>query len=62
MDNAAKEKPYKSPARKLVRFFEKSRDQWKSKHHQAGLMKRGQKQASFQKWPDTIFVPGDYHG
>ena len=35
MDNAAKEKPYKSPARKLVRFFEKSRDQWKSKHHQA---------------------------
>ena len=35
MDNAAKDKPYKSPARKLIRFFEKSRDQWKSKHHQA---------------------------
>jgi chromosome segregation ATPase len=35
MDNAAKDKPYKSPARKLVRFFEKSRDQWKSKHHEA---------------------------
>ena len=29
---------------------------------ETGLMKRGQKQASFQKWPDTIFVPGDYHG
>jgi chromosome segregation ATPase len=35
MDNAAKDKTYKSPARKLVRFFEKSRDQWKSKHHKA---------------------------
>lgn len=28
-------KIYKSPRRKLVRFFEKSRDQWKTKHHQA---------------------------
>jgi chromosome segregation ATPase len=25
------ETPYKSPQRKLVRFFEKSRDQWKTK-------------------------------
>jgi len=33
MDNAAKDKTYKSPVRKLVRFFENSRDQWKSKHH-----------------------------
>ena len=33
MDNATKDKTYKSPARKLVRFFENSRDQWKSKHH-----------------------------
>lgn len=28
-----KEREYRSPARKLVRFFEKSRDQWKAKHH-----------------------------
>jgi len=28
-------KTCKSPRRKLVRFFEKSRDQWKTKHHQA---------------------------
>jgi predicted nuclease with TOPRIM domain len=35
MDNAAKEKTYTSPIRKLARFFEKSRDQWKLKHHQA---------------------------
>ena len=31
----AKDKPYKSPIRKLVHFFENSRDQWKAKHHQA---------------------------
>jgi len=35
MDNVAKDKTYKSPVRKLVHFFEKSRDQWKSKHHTA---------------------------
>ena len=29
------ERAYKSPQRKLVRFFEKSRDQWKQKHHAA---------------------------
>ena len=28
-------KVYKSPQRKLVRFFEKSRDQWKAKCHEA---------------------------
>ena len=27
------EREYRSPMRKLVRFFEKSRDQWKAKHH-----------------------------
>lgn len=32
MDNIPKSKTYKSPRRKLVRFFEKSRDQWKAKH------------------------------
>ncbi len=35
MDNTAKDKTYKSPLRKLVRFFEKSRNQWKAKHQQA---------------------------
>ncbi len=29
--NERKEQSYKSPIRKLVRFFEKSRDQWKAK-------------------------------
>jgi len=29
--NERAEKTYKSPRRKLVRFFEKSRDQWKAK-------------------------------
>jgi len=28
-------KNYKSPPRKLVRFFEQSRDQWKAKHREA---------------------------
>lgn len=32
MPIAAKDKTYKSPIRKLAHFFEKSRDQWKSKH------------------------------
>ena len=35
MTDSSKGKIYKSPRRKLVRFFEKSRDQWKTKHHQA---------------------------
>lgn len=35
MANSSPPKSYKSPRRKLVRFFEKSRDQWKAKHHQA---------------------------
>jgi peptidoglycan hydrolase CwlO-like protein len=34
MDNTSGNKTYTSPVRKLVRFFEKSRDQWKAKHHQ----------------------------
>jgi hypothetical protein len=29
--NASETKPYKSPRRKLVTFFEKSRNQWKTK-------------------------------
>jgi len=35
MTDSSHGKTYKSPRRKLVRFFEKSRDQWKTKHHQA---------------------------
>lgn len=35
MPDSSEAKTYKSPRRKLVRFFEKSRDQWKTKHHQA---------------------------
>lgn len=35
MTDPALGKTYKSPRRKLVRFFEKSRDQWKTKHQQA---------------------------
>lgn len=34
MTDSSHGKTYKSPRRKLVRFFEKSRDQWKTKHHQ----------------------------
>lgn len=30
---AAMELAYKSPVTKLLRFFEASRDQWKTKHH-----------------------------
>jgi uncharacterized protein (DUF3084 family) len=30
----AREMEYVSPPRKLVRFFESSRNQWKAKHHQ----------------------------
>jgi chromosome segregation ATPase len=31
MKSATKDKVYTSPVRKLARFFEKSRDQWKAK-------------------------------
>src|SRR3972149_11003717 len=34
MLNAKTGMAYKSPLRKLARFFEQSRDQWKAKHHQ----------------------------
>ena len=33
MKNIPTAKIHKSPPKKLVRFFEKSRDQWKTKHH-----------------------------
>ncbi len=48
MGNTAGNKTYTSPVRKLVRFFEKSRDQWKSKHHQLKtLVKRQQNRMRF---------------
>jgi len=35
MKKESEAKSYKSPQRKLVRFFEKSRNQWKTKCHKA---------------------------
>jgi len=35
MKSAKNDKVYKSPKRKLVRFFEKSRDNWKRKYKEA---------------------------
>ena len=35
MQSATKDKVYRSPVRKLARFFEKSRDQWKAKCREA---------------------------
>src|SRR4030042_2354537 len=35
MRSATKDKEYRSPVRKLARFFEKSRDQWKAKCREA---------------------------
>jgi hypothetical protein len=35
MEEVKEEKVYKSPRRKLVKFFEKSRDQWKEKCREA---------------------------
>ena len=43
MMNERAEKTYKSPRRKLVRFFEKSRDQWKAKCLQAKATAKGLK-------------------
>jgi hypothetical protein len=41
--NERDEKIYKSPLRKLVRFFEKSRDQWKAKCLEAKATAKGLK-------------------
>lgn len=38
MKSVTKDKVYKSPVRKLARFFEKSRDQWKAKCREAKAM------------------------
>jgi len=39
--NERKAKTHKSPARKLVRFFENSRDQWKAKCLEAKATSKG---------------------
>ncbi len=39
--NERKAKTYKSPIKKLVRFFEKSRDQWKAKCLEAKATAKG---------------------
>ena len=41
--NERKAKTYKSPTSKLVRFFEKSRDQWKAKCLEAKATAKGLK-------------------
>ena len=41
--NERKAKTYKSPVKKLVRFFEKSRDQWKAKCLEAKATAKGLK-------------------
>ena len=41
--NERKAKTYKSPVRKLVRFFKKSRDQWKAKCLEAKATAKGLK-------------------
>jgi histidinol-phosphate/aromatic aminotransferase/cobyric acid decarboxylase-like protein len=41
--NERAEKTYKSPLRKLVQFFEKSRDQWKAKCLEAKATAKGLK-------------------
>jgi chromosome segregation ATPase len=53
-------KPYKSPQRKLVKFFERSRDQWKGKCREAkaGLKTFKKKlrgvQARQQRWKSRV--------
>ena len=48
MDRTSGNKTYTSPTRKLVRFFEKSRDQWKAKHHQLKVaLKRQENRVRF---------------
>jgi len=66
MDNPStkmsKQKSYKSPVRKLLKFFEKSRDNWKEKYQ---ITKKENKQlkdklrvleASKQKWKSEAMI------
>ena len=60
MESAVKDKTYKSPVRKLARFFEKSRDQWKAKHRRAkASVKRLKNRARFldqskEQWKSRV--------
>lgn len=60
MDDARNDKSYKSPARKLICFFEKSRDQWKSKHHKvkAGVKRLNNRvrflEKSKRQWKERV--------
>ncbi len=48
MSQASQHKLYKSPQRKLVQFFEKSRNQWKTKYFETkSVMKRLQNRIRF---------------
>jgi predicted nuclease with TOPRIM domain len=63
MQSAVKDKTYKSPVRKLARFFEKSRDQWKSKHRRTkASVKRLKNRVRFldkskEQWKSRVQEP-----
>lgn len=54
MSVATQGRDYKSPLRKLVRFFESSRDKWKAKHHQLKVeaKRQGNAKAALQRSRD----------
>jgi uncharacterized protein YlxW (UPF0749 family) len=60
MKSAQTGRTYKSPPRKLAQFFEKSRDQWKSKYWEAKkLVKRLQNRVRFlekskERWKSRV--------
>lgn len=57
----SKENNYKTPLTKLVKFFKKSRDDWKAKHHARKKENKRLKNkirflsSSKQKWKDEAF-------
>ena len=60
MKSATKDKVYRSPVRKLARFFEKSRDQWKAKYREAkATIKRLKNRVRFleesrERWKNRV--------
>jgi hypothetical protein len=66
MDNPntrmSEQKSYKSPAKKLLKFFEKSRDNWKEKYQENKKENKQLKdkirilKASKQKWKDEAMT------
>lgn len=60
MKEVQKGKGYKSPQRKLVKFFEKSRDRWKAKCHEAKIeVKRLKNRVRFlekskERWKNRV--------